>query len=98
MGNSKATEEQLLDFLEKNQLWSIEENKLHQEFVFKDFVTAFGFMSQAALIAERANHHPEWSNIYKKVLVNLTTHEAGGISNKDFILAKEMDEIAAHIM
>lgn len=98
MENLPATKEQLLNFLSKNQLWSIEENKLHREFVFNDFVMAFGFMSQAALIAERANHHPEWSNIYKKVVVNLTTHEAGGISNKDFILAEEMDKIAAHIM
>ena len=97
MEKSKATKEQILYFLSKNQHWSIEENKLHREFVFKDFVMAFGFMSQAALIAERSNHHPEWSNVYKKVLVNLTTHEVGGISNKDFILAEEMDNIAAHI-
>ena len=76
----------------------MQENKLHREFVFSDFVTAFGFMAQAALIAERSNHHPEWFNVYKKVVVNLTTHEVGGISSKDFKLAKEMDKIADHIM
>ncbi len=95
--NIQATKEQLLDFFANNPLWSLQENKLHREFVFNDFVMAFGFMSQIALIAERCNHHPEWSNIYKKVAVNLTTHETGGISDKDFILAKEMDKIAAKI-
>lgn len=92
--NIQATKEQLLDFFANNPHWSLQENKLHREFVFNDFVMAFGFMSQIALIAERYNHHPEWSNIYKKVTVNLTTHETGGISDKDFILAKEMDKIA----
>ncbi|RKZ90289.1 MAG: 4a-hydroxytetrahydrobiopterin dehydratase [Gammaproteobacteria bacterium] len=98
MENLKATDNQLLEFIAENQLWSLQENKLHREFVFSDFVTAFGFMAQAALIAERSNHHPEWFNVYKKVVVNLTTHEVGGISNKDFKLAKEMDKIADHIM
>jgi len=98
MENLKATDNQLLEFIAENQLWSLQENKLHREFVFSDFVTAFGFMAQAALIAERSNHHPEWFNVYKKVVVNLTTHEVGGISSKDFKLAKEMDKIADHIM
>lgn len=98
MENLKATDNQLLEFISENQRWSLQENKLHREFVFSDFVTAFGFMAQAALIAERSNHHPEWFNVYKKVVVNLTTHEAGGISRKDFKLAKEMDKIADHIM
>ncbi len=98
MENLKASDNQLLEFIAENQLWSLQENKLHREFVFSDFVTAFGFMAQAALIAERSNHHPEWFNVYKKVVVNLTTHEVGGISSKDFKLAKEMDKIADHIM
>ncbi len=54
-------------------------------------------MTQVALIAEHSNHHPEWFNVYKKVVVDLTTHESNGISKKDFILAKEMDKIAKHI-
>ncbi len=94
----RATEEQLLDFCASNPHWSLQENKLHRQFVFNDFVMAFGFMSQIALIAERCNHHPEWSNLYQKVTVNLTTHEMGSISDKDFILAKEMDRIAAKIL
>lgn len=98
MENAKVTEAQVLEFIAENPHWSLQENKLLREFVFTDFVTAFGFMTQAALIAERSNHHPDWSNVYKKVLVNLTTHEVNGISRKDFKLAKEMDQIADHIM
>jgi len=63
-------------------------------FVFADFVQAFGFMSQAALIAERMNHHPEWSNVYKTVQVLLTTHDASGLTRKDVDLALAMDRIA----
>ena len=94
MGNSQVTDDQLLEFISENPHWSINDNKLHCEFVFSNFVTAFGFMTQVALIAERSNHHPEWSNVYKKVVVDLTTHEVGGISEKDFKLAIEMDKIA----
>jgi 4a-hydroxytetrahydrobiopterin dehydratase len=75
--------------------WTLREGKLHKEFVFEDFVTAFAFMSGAALCAERANHHPEWSNVYKRVSVDLWTHEAGGITEYDFALAAEMDRLAA---
>jgi 4a-hydroxytetrahydrobiopterin dehydratase len=63
-------------------------------FVFADFVQAFGFMSQAALIAERMDHHPEWSNVYKTVQVLLTTHDANGLTRKDVDLALAMDRIA----
>lgn len=63
-------------------------------FVFADFVQAFGFMSQAALIAERMDHHPEWSNVYKTVQVLLTTHDASGLTRKDVDLAQAMDRIA----
>ena len=73
--------------------WIIKEEKLHREFKFPDFVAAFGFMSQVAILAERANHHPEWSNVYNKVVINLTTHEAGGISKRDFELAHEISAL-----
>ncbi|MCU7940653.1 MAG: 4a-hydroxytetrahydrobiopterin dehydratase [gamma proteobacterium symbiont of Bathyaustriella thionipta] len=89
----KASKAQLLEFFSENQDWSSNEGKLYREFIFNDFVSAFGFMSQVALIAERANHHPEWSNVYKKVTIYLTTHEVGGISNKDFKLANEINTI-----
>jgi len=63
-------------------------------FTFADFNEAFGFMTRAALVAEKMNHHPEWSNTYKTVEVVLTTHEAGGLTDRDFALAEAMDRIA----
>jgi 4a-hydroxytetrahydrobiopterin dehydratase len=65
-----------------------------REFVFADFSEAFGFMARAALLAEKMDHHPEWSNVYRKVTVVLTTHDAGGLTEKDLRLAEAMDKIA----
>ncbi|MEJ2308543.1 MAG: 4a-hydroxytetrahydrobiopterin dehydratase [Gammaproteobacteria bacterium] len=73
--------------------WHLEEGKLHRTFVFADFVEAFGFMTRAAMHAEKMNHHPEWSNVYKRVDVYLTTHEAGGITQRDFELAGMLDSL-----
>jgi len=70
--------------------------KLHKEFQFADFVAAFGFMAQAALVAERMNHHPEWFNVYRTVRVDLATHDVSGISEGDFVLAEAMDKIASN--
>ncbi len=72
--------------------WSIHDGKLHREFNLPDFVSAFAFMTKVAILAERANHHPEWSNVYNKVVINLTTHDAGGISMKDFDRAREISQ------
>ncbi|MCB0194306.1 MAG: 4a-hydroxytetrahydrobiopterin dehydratase [Anaerolineae bacterium] len=77
--------------------WTLKDEKLHRELKFKNFVQAFGFMTQVALLAERANHHPEWSNVWNKVIIDLTTHEADGISQRDFDLAKQIDEVAAAV-
>src|SRR3989440_5185415 len=66
-----------------------------KKFVFKDFNAAFGFMTRAALIAEKLDHHPEWFNVYKNVEVTLSTHDAGGVTELDVKLAQEMDRIAA---
>jgi len=74
--------------------WSIAAGKLHREFKFPDFVRAFSFMSAAALVAEARNHHPEWFNVYGRVVVDLTTHDAGGITQNDLDLAKKMNELA----
>jgi len=62
---------------------------------FNNFVQAFGFMTQAAIIAEKMNHHPEWSNVYSRVIIDLTTHDADGISQLDFELAQKMNSIVA---
>jgi 4a-hydroxytetrahydrobiopterin dehydratase len=64
-------------------------------FVFADFNTAFGFMTRAALVAEKMDHHPEWFNVYKTVEVTLSTHDAGGVTALDIALAQAMDRIAA---
>ena len=70
---------------------------IRNEYKFKDFNAAFGFMSRVALYAERNDHHPEWFNVYNRVDVTLTTHDAGGVSNKDVALAHFMDEIFREI-
>ena len=75
--------------------WGLLDGKLHKEFVFDGFAEAFGFMASAALLAERANHHPEWSNIYNKVWVELVTHDAGGITRFDIELAMAFDRLVA---
>ncbi len=74
--------------------WSIEAEKLHREFRFADFNEAFAFMTRAALVAEQMDHHPEWFNVYSTVRVDLTTHDAGGISELDFELATRMNAFA----
>jgi 4a-hydroxytetrahydrobiopterin dehydratase len=68
---------------------------IQRKFVFKDFNEAFGFMSRAALMAEKMDHHPEWFNVYKTVDVTLSTHDAGGVTHKDITLAEFMDAAAA---
>jgi 4a-hydroxytetrahydrobiopterin dehydratase len=74
--------------------WSLKNAKLHRQFQFKTFVEAFGFMSSVALVAESIGHHPEWFNVYNSVTVDLTTHDVGGISDKDIELARRMNELA----
>jgi 4a-hydroxytetrahydrobiopterin dehydratase len=74
--------------------WAVADGKLHREFRFPDFVRAFAFMSAVALVAEKHDHHPEWFNVYGRVVVDLTTHDAGGITRSDVELAKKMEELA----
>ena len=68
---------------------------ISKKFVFADFNAAFGFMTRAALIAEKLDHHPEWFNVYKTVEVTLSTHDAGGLTERDIELARAMDRLAA---
>jgi len=90
----KSSSQFVNEFLSTHDLWSLKEEKLHREYKFKDFTQAFGFMTMVAMVAEKTNHHPEWFNVYSKVIVDLTTHEANGISERDFQLAVTMDELA----
>ncbi|MEX2496101.1 MAG: 4a-hydroxytetrahydrobiopterin dehydratase [Woeseia sp.] len=88
--SSKEVEEQLAHL----DNWSVVDGKLKRVFKFDDFVRAFAFMAAAAIEAEKMNHHPEWANVYNKVTVNLITHEAKGITERDFGLAKKLDALA----
>jgi 4a-hydroxytetrahydrobiopterin dehydratase len=72
------------------QAWELRNGKLHISLKFADFVAAFTFMTAAAIHAEKLNHHPEWSNVYNRVEIDLTTHDAGGITELDFKLAELM--------
>jgi 4a-hydroxytetrahydrobiopterin dehydratase len=90
----KLTEDQIVAALTDRPGWSIEAGKLHRELKFADFSEAFGFMSRVALAAEAMNHHPEWFNVYSTVRIDLTTHDAGGISELDFALAAKIDAYA----
>jgi 4a-hydroxytetrahydrobiopterin dehydratase len=74
--------------------WTVKGGKLHKEYSFDDFVAAFGFMTSAALCAEKRNHHPEWFNVYNRVRVDLSTHDAGGITMFDIELARDFDRVA----
>lgn len=66
---------------------------VRRDFKFKNFSEAFGFMTRVALLAEKASHHPEWFNVYNKVSIALTTHDAGGLSEKDILLAEKIDKL-----
>jgi 4a-hydroxytetrahydrobiopterin dehydratase len=76
--------------------WQMVEGRdaIARRFTFRDFNAAFGFMTRAALVAEKMNHHPEWSNVWNRVDVTLTTHDAGGLTERDIKLAEAMDRVA----
>jgi 4a-hydroxytetrahydrobiopterin dehydratase len=74
--------------------WSVVNEKLHKEFQFDSFNQAFGFMTRAAMEIEKMNHHPEWFNVYNKITIELTTHDAGGITKNDVNLAKILNSLA----
>lgn len=88
---AQLSETELTQALAELSGWTIQDGKLHKEFVFNNFIEAFGFMSQVALCAEKMNHHPELTNVYKRVTIDLTTHDLGGISARDVKLAKAID-------
>jgi 4a-hydroxytetrahydrobiopterin dehydratase len=73
--------------------WTLDAGKLHKVFTFKDFVEAWSFMTAVALAAEAMGHHPEWSNVYNRVIVDLSTHDAGGLTTLDFDLAAKMEAV-----
>jgi len=87
MAPTKLSAEEIRERLDRLPGWSLEAGKLHREARFDDFVGAFGFMTALAVVAEKMDHHPEWSNVYGKVVLDLATHDAGGVTERDFRLA-----------
>jgi 4a-hydroxytetrahydrobiopterin dehydratase len=77
--------------------WSVEKDKLHREYKFPDFAHAFSFMAMIATVAEKMDHHPEWLNVYNRITVDLSTHDAGGITELDFQLAAAMEKAASKL-
>ena len=78
--------------------WRLRDGKLHREYRFRDFVHAFGFMATAAVAIEARNHHPEWCNCWNRVTVDLTTHDAGGITSRDVDLAVLLESLAEKLL
>jgi 4a-hydroxytetrahydrobiopterin dehydratase len=95
MATRKLDTDEIARLLAQLPGWTVEAGKLHREYRFTNFVEAFGMMTSVALVAERMNHHPEWFNVWNTVRVDLTTHDAGGITANDFELAEAMERIAA---
>jgi len=90
----KLSSDQISEELKNLPGWSVKDEKLHKDFEFGDFNEAFGFMTRAAMHIEKMNHHPEWFNVYNKLTVDLTTHDAGGITENDIGLAKILNSLA----
>lgn len=90
----KMTEQEIAAALAALPGWSLEGSKLHREYRFADFIHAFGIMATSAIAIEKMNHHPEWANVWNRVTVDLTTHDAGGVTARDFELARLLEQFA----
>lgn len=89
----RLSELEIEEELKKLSEWSVKNDKLHKEFKFDNFNQAFGFMTRAAMEIEKMNHHPEWFNVYNRITVELTTHDAGGITKNDVDLARILNSL-----
>ena len=90
----KLSQDKITEALQQLSGWQQDGEQIKKSFQFRDFQHAFAFMTAAAMHAERHDHHPDWSNCYNRVAVSLSTHDAGGITEKDFALARCMEEVA----
>jgi 4a-hydroxytetrahydrobiopterin dehydratase len=90
----KLTDEEVKLALSRLTGWQVAAGKLHRDYQFKDFVSAWGFMSSAALVIQQMDHHPEWFNVYHTVRIDLVTHDAKGITRRDVELATKLEELA----
>ena len=89
----RLSELEIEEELKQLSEWSVKNDKLHKELKFDNFNQAFGFMTRAAMEIEKMNHHPEWFNVYNRITVELTTHDAGGITKNDVNLARILDSL-----
>ena len=89
----RLSESDIDEELKKLSGWNVKDGKLHKEFKFDNFNQAFGFMTRAAMEIEKMNHHPEWFNVYNRITVELTTHDAGGITKNDVNLARILNSL-----
>jgi 4a-hydroxytetrahydrobiopterin dehydratase len=97
MARQKLSDAELRSALGTLSGWSLQDGKLHREYKFPDFAHAFGFMATSAVLIEKMNHHPEWSNVYNRVTIDLTTHDSGGITHNDVDLARVLEDIASKL-
>jgi 4a-hydroxytetrahydrobiopterin dehydratase len=95
---ARLNDAELAEALSKLPAWQLADGKLHRQYKFADFVTAFGFMTSAALVAQAMDHHPEWLNVWNAVRVDLATHDAGGVTSLDVTLALAMEGLAARLL
>jgi len=86
-------DEELKELVVKIPRWEVKSKQIKREFLFTNFIEAFSFMTKVALICEKYNHHPNWENVYSKVIIKLNTHDLGGITNLDKKLASEINKI-----
>ena len=93
MGLTKLSETEIQEILKELSGWTVVNGKLHKEMEFTDFTQAWQFMTTAVVEIEKMNHHPEWFNVYNKLVIDLMTHDAGGITENDVNLAKHLDKI-----
>ena len=93
MTTQRLSQDQIQDLASRLPHWTVTDACLQRQLIFKNFVEAFGFMAQVALLAEARNHHPNWSNVYNRVNIELTTHDLGGLSTLDEELAAAIDDL-----
>ena len=95
MGREKLSDQEIAAGAAKLPGWSVAAGKLRRTFTFKDFSEAWGFMTRVALAAEKTDHHPDWSNVWNRVTIELSTHDAGGLTENDFALAAKINALVA---
>lgn len=92
---SLLTKDAVVAWLGEHPAWELDGLFIRREFTFENFVKAFGFMTSVAIMAEKMDHHPEWSNVYNRVTISLTTHDAGGLTDYDTAFAEAADDLAS---